>query len=56
MGGTTHDTKKQDTNTTRHDGGPCLGRDLGTQCRHEHDTKNEAVHLNTTNLEVSIRL
>jgi hypothetical protein len=63
-GGTMHDTKnttrtRHDTMDivsvpARHDGGLCLGRDLGTQCRHEHDTKRAAhpdttaTHLNTS--------
>jgi hypothetical protein len=54
MGGTMHDTKntartRYDTMDivsvpTRHDDESCLGRDLGTQCRHKHDTKNRVAH------------
>jgi hypothetical protein len=37
---------------TRHDDGSCLG----TQCQHEHDTKNRVAHLDTTNLGLFVRL
>jgi hypothetical protein len=46
MGGTTHDTKKYDTNTARHDDGSCVDHDLGTHYEHEHDMRR-TTHLNT---------
>jgi hypothetical protein len=41
----------------RHDDGPCLGRDLGTQCQHEHDTKHVAhKHDNNPSNTIAARL